>query len=339
MARVLVLHGPNLSLGPAETAPSVIDARLSAKATALGAEVRSVASNREGDLLDALVENKDWLQAVIVNPTSLAPVAFGLAEALTLLKVPAIEVQLGSPGKGKSALKDAVDAQLHGKGIDGYLEALAQLVPRAASKALAVARSDLRKVESSTALEAVLAAAERAAEESSAAPPDRSKRAVKEEEPEDEPEEAPRPRRAEVKPPKTLGRNDGQTPLVNRAVDKRPEKTIGERATTSYTLTPPPKTLGKKAAWRKDAREAQEPHGILTRARVREQIAERLAGTMTPAALATWARARWADLQAGSPAESGQRDRLEEVLQTLIVAAAGKASDQALIELMVQLER
>jgi 3-dehydroquinate dehydratase II len=317
MSRILVLHGPNLALGPAETSAQVIDAKLSAKANALGAEVRTFESNSEGALIDALVEHKDWLQAVIVNPTALGPVAFALAEALTLLKVPSIEVQLASPGKGKSALKDAVESQIHGKGVDGYLEALAQLAPKAASKAVAVARAESRKVESSTALKAVLKAAEKSADE-------------------DEEEESVTAKRAEPRPPKTLGRADTATPIVNRAVERR-EKTIGERPTQGYTLAPPPKTLGKKApAGRK---ESQEPHGILTRARVREQIAERLAGTMTPAALATWARARWADLQAGSPAESGQRERLEDVLQTLIVAAAGKASDQALIELMVQLER
>ena len=317
MSRILVLHGPNLSLGPVESSPQVIDAKLSAKANALGAEVRAVASNREGDLLDALVENKDWLQAVIVNPTSLAPIAFGLAEALELLKVPSIEVQLGSPGKGKSALKDVVESQIHGKGVDGYLEALTQLAPKGASKAVAAARAEVRKVESSTALKAVLKAAEKSAEE-------------------DEEEESPPAKRAEPRTQKTLGRADSATPVVNRAVERK-EKTIGERVTAGYTLTPPPKTLGKKAPPAR--KESQEPHGILTRARVREQIAERLAGSMTPAALATWARARWADLQAGSPAESGQRERLEDVLQTLIVAAAGKASDQALIELMVQLER
>lgn len=320
MSRVLVLHGPNLSLGPAESTPQVIDARLQARARALGAEVKSVSSNREGDLLDALLEHKDWLQAVIVNPTSIAPIAYALAEALELLGAPCIEVQLGSPGKGKSALKDVVEAQLHGKGIDGYLEALAQLAPRAAAKAMAAARDEVRKIENRTTVEMAVAEAEKLVEA-------------------EEEAQARRPKAEKPKGPKTLGRGDTATPIASRAVEKRAEKTIGERPTSGYTMPAPPKTLGRKAAQQREAREAQEPHGILTRARVREQIAERLAGSMTPAALATWARARWADLQAGTPAESGQRERLEEVLQTLIVAAAGKASDQALIELMVQLER
>jgi 3-dehydroquinate dehydratase II len=317
-SRVLVLHGPNLSLGPADTSVQVIDAKLSARAQVLGAQLRTAHANGEEGLLDALVESKDWLQAVIVNPTSIAPIAYGLAEALALLNVPAIEVQLGSPGKGKSALKDAVESQIHGKGIDGYVEALNQLAPKAAGKAAAAAKNEFRKVEARTSVEAALDEAEEEAEA-----------------------EAP------AKPRKTIGRGDGETPIVNRAVAKKVEKTIvrqaqEERPTVAYTLVPPPKTLGRKPPPplpKHEKREAQEAHGILTRARVREQIAERLAGTMTPAALATWARARWADLQAGTPAESGQRERLEEVLQTLIVAAAQKASDQALIELMVQLER
>lgn len=317
MSRVLVLHGPNLSLGPAETTPPVIDARLQARARALGAEVKSVSSNHEGELLDALLEQRGWAQGVIVNPTSIAPIAHALAEALELLGVPCIEVQLGSPGKGKSALKDVVEAQLHGKGIDGYLEALAQLAPKAAAKAMAAVREEARKIESRTTVEMAVAEAEKLVEA------------------EQEAQER-RPKPEKPRGPKTLGRGDAPTPIASRAVEKKVEKTIGERPTTGYTMPAPPRTLGRKAP---QQREAQEPHGILTRARVREQIAERLAGSMTPAALATWARARWADLQAGTPAESGQRERLEEVLQTLIVAAAGKASDQALIELMVQLER
>lgn len=318
-ARVLVLHGPNLALAPPDQTAQVIDARLQAKANALGVELRTVQSNSEAALLDALVEQREWCRGVIVNPTSLAAIAFPLAEALKLVGVPAIEVQLGSPGKGKSALKDVVESQIHGRGVDGYLEALAQLAPKAQVK-VGVVSKETKRAESRTSLQAVLAAAEK-----EAAAPGRAER---------EEEAAP------PKPPKTLGRaGDRETPIVTRSVDRRVDKTIGERATASYTMTPPPKTLGRKPAAARKDEERNEPHGVLTRARVREQIAERLAGTMTPAALATWARARWADLQAGTAAESGQRERLEEVLQTLIVSAAQKASDQVLIELMVQLER
>ena len=42
-------------------------------------------------------------------------------------------------------------------------------------------------------------------------------------------------------------------------------------------------------------------------------------------------------MQRGSPVESGQRDRLEDILQTLLLTASAKANDHQLIELMTQL--
>jgi 3-dehydroquinate dehydratase-2 len=79
------------------------------------------------------------------------------------------------------------------------------------------------------------------------------------------------------------------------------------------------------------------PLASLSRAMVRDKISERLSGKLTPAGLATWARSQWQQIQRGAPVESGQRDRLEDVLQTLLLSASTKANDHQLIELMTQL--
>jgi 3-dehydroquinate dehydratase-2 len=79
------------------------------------------------------------------------------------------------------------------------------------------------------------------------------------------------------------------------------------------------------------------PEAAINRAMVREKISERLSGQITTAGLATWARGQWQQLQRGAPAESGQRDRLEDILQTLVLSAQAKANDHQLIELMTQL--
>jgi 3-dehydroquinate dehydratase-2 len=79
---------------------------------------------------------------------------------------------------------------------------------------------------------------------------------------------------------------------------------------------------------------------LLTRALVRQKIAERLSGKLSPAGLATWARRQWLEVQRGAPAESGQRELLEDCLQSLVLSTlpASKLSDDQLIDLMAQLE-
>lgn len=78
---------------------------------------------------------------------------------------------------------------------------------------------------------------------------------------------------------------------------------------------------------------------VLSRALVRQKIADRLRGILSPSGLATWARQEYLDVQRGAPAESGHRDLLEDVLQQLTVSAlpVSRLSDEELIDLMAQL--
>jgi 3-dehydroquinate dehydratase-2 len=99
------------------------------------------------------------------------------------------------------------------------------------------------------------------------------------------------------------------------------------------------KTIGRKMPTEAEraAKVSSAAVGGLSRAMVRDKIAERLSGKLTPSGLAIWARAQWQQLQRGAPVESGQRDRLEDVLQTLLLSMSSKANDNQLIELMTQL--
>ncbi len=274
--RILVLHGPNLNLLPGARSLEAIDAALLARAVALGVELKTVQSNWEGALLDALAAERHWFEAVIVNPAALAPSAVALAEAIKLLKRPAIEVQLDEVKKGKSALKDVVEKQIAGKGPEGYLEALVALAPKAAP----------RVAQSST---------------------------------------------------KSIGRESFVEKSVGRVLPNgQIVKSIGGKPARPHLVRkpPPPSAPTKTVGGRRGTVLAV---GVISRALVRQQIADRLAGTVTPAGLAAWARSEWQKLQSGSPMESGQRDKLEDVLQQLLLSATMKASDDQLIELMTQL--
>ncbi len=345
--RILVLHGPNLNLLDGERSLEAIDARLAARAVALGVQVKTFQSNWEGALLDKLAEERNWFDGVIVNPAALAPTSVALAEALALLKRPAMEVLLDAAKPGRSALKSVAQRQIYGKGAQGYLEALDALAPKGAVER---AKVQLAKAGQGPGNGA-----------KAQAPEPRAQRTVGRQ------IASVGPRGPESPPEPKVGKTIGPGEK-NRIASSRPQasKTIG-----SARSSPPPepqrsgKTIGsargqaqddlragKSIGPRKvsqgasvDARAKSigrrttsgELHIGLTREDVRRKIAERLSGRVSPSGLATWARGQWQELQRGAPCETGQRDQLEDVLQTLLLSTASKASDEQLIDLMTQL--
>ena len=81
--RVLVLHGPNLNLLGAQF--ESLNMSLKTQAAALGFELETFQASSEGALIDELQRRRTWAQAIVVNPTSLGPIAFALAEALEII--------------------------------------------------------------------------------------------------------------------------------------------------------------------------------------------------------------------------------------------------------------
>lgn len=103
---------------------------------------------------------------------------------------------------------------------------------------------------------------------------------------------------------------------------------------------PEKKPGAKKTIGNASSREPSPSHGAISRALVRQKIADRLGGKLSPSGLATWARTQWQLVQRGAPAESGQREMLEDALQTLLLSATPSAGvkDEHLIDLMAQLD-
>lgn len=124
---VLVLHGPNLAAIAREEVNPLLQQRAPA-----GVTFTFVQANGEEGLLDGLHAHAASVDAVLVNPGVLAPTAFALAEGLSLVALPAVEVLLAVP-RGKSALTGVVRAQLQG-GVEVYLEGLTALGAPAAKR-------------------------------------------------------------------------------------------------------------------------------------------------------------------------------------------------------------
>ncbi|HYO65061.1 MAG TPA: type II 3-dehydroquinate dehydratase [Archangium sp.] len=343
--RLLVLHGPNLNLlgereGRQGGRLADLDAALTARATELGLELKVVQSNHEGVLIDTLHAERSRLDGVVVSPAGL----FGshpLMEALEWVGVPAIEVYLERLGERESVVAEVCAATIEGQGFHSYLEALERF-----------ASGDLT---------GELTEEDEAEEDEEAEDEDgEDSEAVEDEEAEDEdgvvdagwsgdddeagePEgktlgrgkkDIPREKSLAVRPSGALARA-ADAPAKAQAPSGGSRKTLGRKVEAPAASSSPSKTLGRKVKGAQGTPAAD----FLSRALVRQKIADRLAGRLTPAELAAWARSKWTEVQRGASAESGHEDMLEDLLLTLSSVPASKLSDSELVNMMTRLDR
>lgn len=342
---VLVLHGPTLQfLGLRQGDPpglslAEVDRRLAEKARSSGHVLRTLQSNHEGALVDALWEQRSWAEGVVLNPGPLAAGSHVLRAAVSACRMPVVEVLL-APAKGRAAaqrrslLREVCAAHVAGTGAEAYLEALDRL-SRVASRAAASRTTKTL----GRAPEAARARTSRSTPAGEGAAPGREAAAA--------PVPAPAASRTARAPAPATAPSTGRTgktlgPVRDGAQGSSP----AEQARTSArpgTGAPAAPSSGGKTLGRSEPRAAagtRRPGAGLTRAEVRSRIADRLAGRLTPAGLATWARGEWVALQRGAAVEAGQRDLLEEVLQALFLSVQprGALSEDQLVEWMAALE-
>jgi 3-dehydroquinate dehydratase-2 len=141
--KILVVHGPNLNL-LGEREPAIygtltlaeLDERVRAHAARLGAEVRTFQSNHEGALIDRIHAERRWMDGLVINAGALTHTSYALRDAIAAVGVRAIEVHLSDiharePWRQESRIADVCEAQIVGKGVGSYLEAVDRLVAAA----------------------------------------------------------------------------------------------------------------------------------------------------------------------------------------------------------------
>ncbi len=137
MARILILHGPNLNLlGTREpevygrTPLADIDADLVALARAGGHELKAFQSNAEYALIDRIHAAKgEGVAWIVINPGGYTHTSVALRDALAGVAIPFIEVHLSNvqarePFRQHSYFSDIAHGVISGFAADSYRMAL-----------------------------------------------------------------------------------------------------------------------------------------------------------------------------------------------------------------------
>jgi 3-dehydroquinate dehydratase II len=136
VAKVLVLHGPNLNrLGKRE--PEVygrmtleeLDERLRRLGSRWGMEVTCFQSNIEGELIDRIHSAEDEFDYIILNPGAYTHYSYALRDAIASVRIPVLEVHLSNvharePFRHTSVTAPVCRGQVSGFGALSYEMAL-----------------------------------------------------------------------------------------------------------------------------------------------------------------------------------------------------------------------
>lgn len=136
MQKILVIHGPNLHLlGLRE--PRIygdmtldeINANIKKYVKGKGVSLRIFQSNYEGKIIDIITDNIKWADFIIINPGAFTHYSYAIRDCLKAVNIPTIEVHLSDiknreAFRKKSVIKDVVMAQIYGKGIRSYFDAI-----------------------------------------------------------------------------------------------------------------------------------------------------------------------------------------------------------------------
>ncbi|MEP6908409.1 MAG: type II 3-dehydroquinate dehydratase [Pseudoxanthomonas sp.] len=143
MAKLLVLHGPNLNLlGTREpevygrTTLAEIDASLSAQAATAGHLLDSLQSNAEHVLVDRIqAARDDGTVFILINPAAFTHTSVALRDALAAVALPFIEIHLSNPHtreafRHHSYFSDLAVGVVCGFGADSYRYAMDAAITR-----------------------------------------------------------------------------------------------------------------------------------------------------------------------------------------------------------------
>jgi 3-dehydroquinate dehydratase-2 len=134
MKKVLVLHGVNLNMF-GERDPdqygtitlTEIDKKIVGLATELGFAVECYQTNHEGEMVEKIHEaHRDSVDAILINAGAWTHYSYAIMDALSILKVPIVEVHMSQVHareqfRRNSVISPLAKGQITGFGVDSYL--------------------------------------------------------------------------------------------------------------------------------------------------------------------------------------------------------------------------
>jgi 3-dehydroquinate dehydratase-2 len=137
--RIAVVHGANLDqLGVRD--PEVygsqtlteLELKVKGWGRELGLECAFSQTNHEGVFCETLHDARTTADGLLLNPGAWTHYSYAIRDAIEVTQLPAVEVHISNiegreEWRRQSVIRDVVIGHVHGKGVDGYREALAML--------------------------------------------------------------------------------------------------------------------------------------------------------------------------------------------------------------------
>ena len=136
MSKILILNGPNLNL-LGEREPEIygndtleeLMMWLETSSDGRNHNFKFYQSNHEGVLIDAIHDERQWANGMIINAGALSHYSYAIRDAISSTGIPTVEVHLSDIMEREdfrkiSVIKDVCVRQVYGLGKKSYLEGL-----------------------------------------------------------------------------------------------------------------------------------------------------------------------------------------------------------------------
>ena len=145
--KILVINGPNINfLGIREKSVygtqdyDYLLGMIAKKGEETGSTIEVFQSNHEGAIIDRLQDSYfDGTEGIVINPGAYTHYSYAIRDALASITVPKMEIHISDitareEFRKVSVTRPACDGQIYGKGLEGYLLAIDEVIRLAAVK-------------------------------------------------------------------------------------------------------------------------------------------------------------------------------------------------------------
>ena len=139
--KILVINGPNLNfLGIREKNIygnqdyDYLLQMIAEKGAQTGSTIEVFQSNHEGAIIDRIQDAYfDVTEGIVINPGAFTHYSYAIHDALASVHMPKIEIHISDITKREafrkvSVTRPACDGQIYGKGLEGYLMAIDEVI-------------------------------------------------------------------------------------------------------------------------------------------------------------------------------------------------------------------